>query len=361
MFLPRARARLARTAPLAAALVLAVVGSTLVAGPAVAAVPTPRGALDQIEVHGDVVTVDGWAWAGVAGPTEVHLYDQARGFVPIGKLSTSVARPDVAAGVPGAPADAGFQGEFTLPDGAHRVCAYAIGANNPLIGCRDASTKKLTSRDVTVGALDTVVRDGPGIRVRGWVWDPQAVEDLDTLTVTDETGGTVEVLASGQDGLPRPDVNRAFPGAFLTTGYDVPVRSVEQGDRRICVTAGAEGEPTVRLGCKVVSGVGDPVGVVDDISSAYKGHLSVRGWAFEWNYSPMTVHVYDNGRILAVLPVNGYRSDVTAAYPGTRPENGFNLLKFDMAKGVHQICVYAINVPAGNNPNLGCRTVTVGR
>ena len=179
--------------------------------------------------------------------------------------------------------------------------------------------------------------------------------------MTDETGGTVQVLTSGQNGLPRPDVNRAFPGAFLTTGYDFPVGSVEQGDRRICVTAGAEGAPTVTLGCKVVTGVGDPVGVVDDISSAYKGHLSVRGWVFEWNYSPMTVHVYDNGRILAVLPVNGYRSDVTAAYPDTRPENGFNLLKLDMAKGVHQICVYAINVPAGNNPNLGCRTVTVGR
>jgi hypothetical protein len=122
----------------------------VVAGPATAAAPTPRGTLDHIEVDGDVVWIDGWAWSKDAGPTEAYLYDAARGFAQVGKLTTSMDRPAFAAGVSGAPADAGFVGEFA-PVGAHRICAYAIGGSNPLLGCREASTKVLTSRDFTVG------------------------------------------------------------------------------------------------------------------------------------------------------------------------------------------------------------------
>ena len=354
------RARLAPAVTLAAAaLALALAVPAVVASPAVAAAPTPRGALDVVEVHGDVVSVDGWAWAGVAGSTEVHLYDQARGFVPLGKLTTSVDRPDVAAGVPGAPADAGFEGDFRLPDGVHRICAYAIGGSNPLIGCRDASTRKITARDVTVGALDAVSRDRDGIRVRGWVWAPQDEDGLGDVTITDETGGTVVELATVSDGVSRPDVNRAFPGAYMTTGYDISLYDgIPQGDRKICASAASGGARAVVLGCRTVTGVGDPLGAYDGLVSYQSGQLIANGWAFEWSGQPTSVHLYDNGRFLASVPPTLTRADVIAAYPGSPDANAW-FARLSVPAGSHTVCAYAINTPAGNNPTLGCRTVTV--
>lgn len=354
------RARLARTATFAAAAVALVIGApALLGSSAQAAAPTPRGSLDLVEVGGDVVSVDGWAWSGVAGATEVHFYDQARGNAWVGKLKTSVERPDVARAVPGAPADTGYEGDFRIPDGVHRICAYAIGGSNPLIGCRDASTKKITARDVTVGALDAVTRDRDGIRVRGWAWAPQEDEGLGAVTVTDETGGTVVELATVSDGQSRPDVNRAFPGAHLTTGYDISLYDgIPQGDRKICAAAGAAGGKAVSLGCRTVTGVGDPLGSYDGLVSPQPGQLVANGWAFEWSGEPTSVHLYDNGRFLASVPPTGTRADVVRAYPGSPDANGWSA-RLTVPAGPHTVCAYAINVPAGNNPTLGCLSVTV--
>jgi hypothetical protein len=355
------RARVARTAPfVAAALALAVVGAALVTSPdAFASAPTPRGSLDGVEVYGDTISVDGWAWSGVSGPTEVHFYDQARGATWIGKVSTSTDRPDVARAVPGAPTTSGFAGEFRLPDGAHRVCAYAIGGTNPLIGCLAASTKKRSARDVTVGALDAVSRDRDGIRVRGWAWDPQHDEGLGSISITDETGGAVTELATVADGQPRPDVNRAFPGAYMTTGFDLSLLDgVPQGDRRICASSGAETGRPVKLGCVTVAGVGAPFGSYDGLVSSQSGQLVASGWAFDWSGQSTNVHLYDNGRFLASVGPDLHRTDVVAAYPGSPDVNGWSA-RLTVPAGTHSVCAYAIGTPAGDNPWLGCRTVTV--
>lgn len=351
--------RRARIVTLAAAVLALVIGApAVIAASAPAAAPAPRGALDLIEVSGDVVSVAGWAWSGVAGPTEVHFYDRAGGSVYAGKLRTSVSRPDVAAAVPGAPADTGFEGEFRIPDGAHRICAYAIGGANPMIGCLAASTAKVTARDVTVGALDAVSREREGIRVRGWAWAPQDDGGLAAVTVTDETGGTVVELSVVSDGQSRPDVNRAFPGAYMTTGFDMSLyEGIPQGDRKICATAGS-GTGARSLGCRTVLGVGDPVGAYDALVSSRAGQLTASGWAFDWSGQPTDVHLYDNGRFLAAVSPDHSRADVLRAYPGSPDVDGW-ATKVSVAVGSHTVCAYAYNTPDGNNPLLGCKTVTV--
>lgn len=358
MFLRRSRpARAASFAGLALALALA--GSALAAAPASAA-PTPRGAFDAVEVHGAVVTVRGWAWAGVEGPSEVHFYDAALGNAWVGKLTTGWWRADVERAVPGAPADAGFVGEFTLRDGPHTICAYAIGGTNPLLGCLSVSSKLPTSHEA-IGSFDSIVRDKNGFRVRGWVWDPDTTGGSDSIRVTDETGTPVYVHGSIGNGEVRRDVSRAYPGAYSTTGFDYSFTyDAIPGDRRICITTGSVGDPPgTRLGCRTVTGVGDPIGSFDEIASYSPGNLYVKGWAFDWSGQDTAVHLYDNGRFLTSLAVSGNRADVSAAYPGSPPSHGWFLFRGQFPKGAHTICAYAINTPVGNNPTLGCKTVTV--
>lgn len=351
---PIRRARVA-----AAALALALASAAFIAVPA-SAVPAPRGAFDDIDVHGDVVTVRGWAWSGTAGPTEVHFYDGAAGNAWVGKLSTSSSRPDVARAVPGAPTDTGFAGTFRVRDGAHRICAYAIGGSNPLIGCLAVSSKTPTTHEA-IGSFDSIVRDKNGFRVRGWVWDPDTTGGLDSIRVTDETGAIIYSHGSIGNGETRRDVSRAFPGAYSSTGFDYSFTlDAIQGDRRICIETGSYGDPPgTRLGCRTVAAVGEPIGAYDVLTSYFPGNLTIKGWAFDWSGQKTAVHLYDNGRFMVSLDQMGSRADVSAAYPGSNGDNAWFLTLSNASKGTHTVCAYAINTPAGNNPSLGCKTVTV--
>ena len=89
------------------------------------------------------VELRGWSTTRV-----VHVY--ADGTFA-GALTTGRARPDVRAAV-GA-RNAGFAGRIQVPRGAS-VCAYAVGAGNPLLGC--AALAGPTSSDPAVHALALV-------------------------------------------------------------------------------------------------------------------------------------------------------------------------------------------------------------
>ncbi|MBB3678252.1 hypothetical protein [Modestobacter versicolor] len=104
----------------------------------------------------------------------------------------------------------------------------------------------------------------------------------------------------------------------------------------------------------------NPVGNMDGFS--YDGRLVVSGWTFDpETAASIDVHAYVDGQLAAVATANGSRPDVAGVYPSYGPSHGWS---FDLGKrsaGVHQVCVYAINVGGGDtNPVLGCRTFTVG-
>jgi hypothetical protein len=89
--------------------------------------------------------------------------------------------------------------------------------------------------------------------------------------------------------------------------------------------------------------------------------VTVSGWAIDPETSaPIDVHVYVGGAYSGAVTADRSRPDVAAAHPGSGDLHGFSA-NLPAAPGVHEVCVYAINVLQGGiNPRLGCRTVDVG-
>ena len=97
-----------------------------------------------------------------------------------------------------------------------------------------------------------------------------------------------------------------------------------------------------------------PFGSVDSVSAA-NGRVRAWGWAIDPDTTaPIAVHVYVGAAGYAIT----YRPDVGAAYPGFGDYHGYDA-SFTTATGTYNVCVYAINVPSGPNPQLGCRSVFV--
>lgn len=103
----------------------------------------------------------------------------------------------------------------------------------------------------------------------------------------------------------------------------------------------------------------EPLGSFDE-AGPLPGAIRIRGWAADPDVpmSPITVHVYLDGRFGTALPADAPRGDVAGALPGYGPNHGFDR-NVSAAPGSRTVCVFAINTPAGTNRQLGCRTLTV--
>lgn len=99
----------------------------------------PRGSLDTASVSGSSAVFAGWAFDVDGAPTTIRFYE---GATYLGATTTGRPRPDVQRNVPGAPADAGWQGSVPIGSGSHSVCAFAITVgpgSNTNLGCRTVS------------------------------------------------------------------------------------------------------------------------------------------------------------------------------------------------------------------------------
>jgi hypothetical protein len=87
----------------------------------------------------------------------------------------------------------------------------------------------------------------------------------------------------------------------------------------------------------------------------------VSGWALDPDTAAsIDVHVYVDGAYSGAVDATGLRPGVANAYPGYGANHGF-VASVPVGAGTHSVCVYGINTASGNaNPQLGCRTVTVG-
>lgn len=102
---------------------------------------------------------------------------------------------------------------------------------------------------------------------------------------------------------------------------------------------------------------GSPIGNLE-VLEGLPGELRVAGWAIDpQTADPIQVHVYvgDTG---IPLVADKDRPDVGSAYPSAGSRHGFDARIAVSAPGPTNACVYAINVGAGANKLLGCRTVT---
>lgn len=103
----------------------------------------------------------------------------------------------------------------------------------------------------------------------------------------------------------------------------------------------------------------NPFGSLEAMTSGQAG-VRARGWAIDPDTkNAIQVHFWVDGKkAIAALTANGVRDDVAAKYPGFGSSHGFNAM-IPVPQGTHSVCAHAINVGAGVNRQLGCRTVTV--
>jgi len=303
----------------------------------------PRGAVDSIRRSPGGATVSGWSHdPDTTTPMQVHLYDNTTGQF-LGSVPTGGARPDVQAGVPGAPGTTGYVAVVPLSAGRRDVCAYGINVgtgSNALLGCRS-----IVVDGTSVGALDDVVRIPGGVRARGWAIDPDTAASIPVHFYVGAAG--TAVTADG----PRPDLQRAFPDYGPAHGW-VAQASRPAGTYQACAYAiGDEGGTTV--GCRSVTLDGRPLGAFDALTRTSDG-VVVRGWALDPDIAgAVAVHVYVDGRPAAVIRADGTRSDIGAAYPDWGSAHGWSTT-IQAASG-STVCAYAIDSAGGENTTVGCR------
>jgi hypothetical protein len=156
---------------------------------------------------------------------------------------------------------------------------------------------------------------------------------------------------------PRADVGRLYRRGS-NHGFSAST-AVPAGAYRVCayaIDSAGRGNPVI--GCRNVTVINHaPIGVLDSATTS-PGVITVRGWALDHNTtSPIRVHVYVDGRATVALDAAGSRPDVGRVF-GKGANHGF-IAAFKATYGSHQVCVYAINTPAGPNPRLACRNVVV--
>nr|MBP9113408.1 hypothetical protein [Polyangiaceae bacterium] len=176
----------------------------------------------------------------------------------------------------------------------------------------------------------------------------------------------------GQETLPLPP-NGAEPGegqAFLTDASGRLISESLDAHGTLLVAGATVGPP--RGGIPVhVTGANqwrayrvNPVGIVDTVEAA-AGAVRVAGWSFDPNDPgvPLVTHIYLNqaggtpagtNAGLTDLP----RPDVNSSQ-GATGNHGFNVTIPTNLRGQVDVCVAAINIGAGDNEWIGCKSVTV--
>jgi hypothetical protein len=190
--------------------------------------------------------------------------------------------------------------------------------------------------------------------VAGWALDTDSPTPTDVRISVD--GAPVATLAA--DRL-RKDIGVLYPGTGTSRGFAGSI-PVAPGAHDVCVDAVNVGSGTVdtRLGCARVSVGVPPKGGINALTRVVGLQARITGWAIDPDTTgPIKVHVYVNGRASA-LTANANRPDVGAVFPVSGPAHGFDGV-FTLRPGANSVCVYAINVAAGANKALGCRSLTL--
>jgi hypothetical protein len=373
--------------------------------------------------------VAGWAFDQSA-PTksvEIHVYvggkSKGPGVQSFVLGSTDKSRPDVQRDYSAANANAtaGFDGVLTdIRAGKRRVYVYAINVgkgSNVLLGSKtvkikkskkgsantgsgesDSTTKTTGAPTSPIGFLDSASSPGVGqVRIQGWAFDPNAPTAPVQIQayVGGEAGSGAKGFDLGVTSIKRSGVQKNYPGAGPTTGFDFTLMGAPTGSQRVYVYAldiGAGGSNAL-IGKQTVTIQGasippttpvtapkptvpttaphpvnvKPIGFLDVANSPGPGQFHIEGWAFDWDapFSPVTIHVYVGGEAGSGAPgfdlgaTSVPRSGVQQNYPGVGPNTGFNFTHGGAPSGVQTLYVYAINVPSGPPLLITKKTITI--
>lgn len=246
--------------------------------------------------------------------------------------------------------------------GRHAVRTVSTGTY------RYIHVKDLPAGSPPFGSFDGASAPAPGtVRVTGWAIDADAKETA--LSVHVYVGGPAGSGAEGHAiaaNRRRDDVAAAYPGTGAYHGFDATFGTSREGEQQICAYAiDIGGTDNKALGCKTVRIADpDPYGSLDGVS-ATASTVHVRGWTADPNdqRQGLRVHVYIGGKAGQAgaeghdIGVAGLRrDDVGAAFPAAGSYHAFDEIVASAKRGVQEVCVYAINVGAGDNQLLSCAT-----
>lgn len=235
----------------------------------------------------------------------------------------------------------------TLSDGKRSTSAYATG---PLQMTTRPSPSN-TGGDPT-GAVDSITRVPGGLSVSGWALDPDVVDPTDVHVYVGSRG--VSTRAS----LSRPDVAAAHPGYGDRHGFAVTVPATA-GSHDVCAYAINVGVGSTKpLRCQRVTVSSTPFAGTERTRQV-PGGMRFEGWAIDPDTAgPIDVHAYA-GRSGAAATASLPRNDIAAAFPGYGPHHGFSVVAPVTAGGVQTLCLYGINVGAGELGFFGCPSTDV--
>jgi len=309
----------------------------------------PKGEVEDVTSTSSTIRIRGWALdPDTTASINVHVYVD-------GKLATGATasglRPDIGR-LHGLGDAHGYDITVPAAGGRRSVCVFAINATpgtNPTLGCR---TVTVTNQPPT-GAFDSATPSPGSVRLRGWALDPDTSAPIAIHVYVD---GKLVTGASASSH--RADIGRIF-GLGESHGFDVTIPA-SNGTQTVCVFAiNATPGANPRLGCKTVTVINNPPrAAFDGATSPAPGTVAVRGWAFDPDVeSPIQVHAYVDGRLAGGLTASTPRPDVARVH-GVGENHGFDTT-LSVTAGKHSVCLFAINVPSGSNPSLGCKEVDV--
>jgi hypothetical protein len=235
--------------------------------------------------------------------------------------------------------------------GKHTLCVYAVDSVGGPPTTLTCTTVTVVNRQ-PMGSIDTANGNIDSITLAGWALDPDTTSPIGVHVYVDGVWATA-TTAQGS----RTDVGKAF-GLGDAHGFTLTLPA-KTGSHNVCVYGiDATGGVNVQLGCRTVTVANHtPTGSVDTVAGSATA-ITVAGWALDPDTSnPIGVHVYVDGQWGGATTAKDPRSDIGQAF-GLGDAHGFNLI-IPASVGKHSVCVYAIDATGGNNPQLGCRTVTV--
>jgi|GEM_PF-2461142 len=187
-----------------------------------------------------------------------------------------------------------------------------------------------------------------------------------------QAGSTATIVAdSDRNGCNGRTVAAGIPVLAGTNTTVWNTAGVAAGRYWLCLKITRDSAVTsAYAGGVLVVGANPPVGDPSPTARVDGGTLSgktytVSGWAFDPNSPQQAIHVDvydrrpDGSRIGVRLPTGVARPDVARSYPGTGQNAGFSGSLQLAGVGRHSICVYSINVGAGANRLVNCRTVSL--
>ncbi|MFT4211421.1 MAG: hypothetical protein QM626_06060 [Microbacterium sp.] len=205
-----------------------------------------------------------------------------------------------------------------------------------------------------IGSVDEVVTSPGSFTVRGWAADP---DTADSISVHIYVGSSATSVVADQE---RPDVAAVYPTLGSDHGFQAVVSATGSSPVDVCVFAIDSENPDQHtlLQCRTLDAMtGAPTGSIDSFTTEGSS-ATISGWALDPDSTgSVTVRVAVDDEDTDVI-ASSDRPDLAPYFPAYGTAHGYSATVV-LPPGTHQVCVSVLNVGAGSDTSLGCRSASV--